>query len=303
MEYLFWDLIISILLVSQTALFLEIRKRKKSFIKTAALVLLFFGITTLVYGSFIEPKRITITKQNLIINPKGQTVKIALISDIHLGPYHGEKFVKKIVEKINAENPDLVLMAGDFVYNSETAAPNLVNLIKIKAPKFAALGNHDYDLKFDGSAPLLKQERATAVRQALEQAGVKVLINQSQNFENKFTVSGLDEFWTGRSSLPVALAGADLKLPKIVLSHNPDVVDELIDYPDLVVAGHTHGGQIRLPIIGPLGQIPTRLGQRYDEGLFIRNGHKIFITSGLGTSGPRARLFNPPEIAILEIKI
>ena len=86
--------------------------------------------------------------------------------------------------------------------------------------------------------------------------------------------------------------------------HNPDAVSDFTDEKvDLVLAAHTHGGQIRLPFLGPIGKIPTKLGQLYDKGFFDINGYKTFITSGLGTSGPRARLFNHPEVVILEVKI
>ena len=91
-------------------------------------------------------------------------------------------------------------------------------------------------------------------------------------------------------------------MPVILVSHNADIVGRAEKLGiDLVLAGHTHGGQVRLPFFGAVPKIPHRLGNHYDRGLFQFGETKLFITSGLGETGPRARLLVPPEVALLEI--
>ena len=91
-------------------------------------------------------------------------------------------------------------------------------------------------------------------------------------------------------------------MPIILIAHNPDaILYSNADRADLVIAGHTHGGQIRLPWIGSIARIPTILGNDYDKGLFEYGDQQLFITSGVSETGPRARLFNPPVISVLTI--
>jgi predicted MPP superfamily phosphohydrolase len=99
------------------------------------------------------------------------------------------------------------------------------------------------------------------------------------------------------------MADADTEHPTILLAHNPDVIlDEESTAANLVIAAHTHGGQIRLPFLGSLAPIPTKLGRAFDRGWFsLQEGRALFITTGVGESGVRARLFVPPQIDVLTV--
>jgi predicted MPP superfamily phosphohydrolase len=113
----------------------------------------------------------------------------------------------------------------------------------------------------------------------------------------------LDVVDADRDDYKKAVANIDATAPQIVLSHTPDIILKNIASADLILSGHTHGGQIRLPGIGAIPEIPTFLGRQYDEGLFNLGDQQLFITRGVGESGTRARLFCPPEISILTIDL
>mgnify|MGYP001565284269 FL=1 len=175
---------------------------------------------------------------------------------------------------------------------------------------FAVFGNHDYGEGRDFATPKALV-RASAVKKTLESAGIKVLVNSAVKLrkgKKDFYLFGLYELWTFNANLRDVLKtigyAATAPHPNILLTHNPDVVmlSEMKDI-DLVLAGHTHGGQIRLPWIGSLPRIPTALGNKYDRGLFNFKNIKLFITNGVSEWGPRARLMTPPEIALLEIDL
>lgn len=276
-----------------------------SALKTSLIILASIAWVVIFYGSFVEPQIIVIRKKQIKISEQSESsLNLAVISDIHLGPYKGSFFAERVVNKIEELNPDAVLMVGDFVYlqddisNSDDFAP-LKNLAD-NYPVYAALGNHDYDLY--ASYAVADDKLGRSVADTLENLGIEVLINEGEALSGLW-IAGVDDYWTRRADIKKALAGRESDIPVILMSHNPDYVNELSenDRADLILSGHTHGGQIRLPLIGPIGIIPTELGQSYDQGLFQINNRRLYITSGLGESGPRARLFNPPEITMLEV--
>lgn len=264
------------------------------------------------YGSFIEPRLIVINQKTVQLgkNPT-QTMRAAFISDMHLGPYKQADFAQKIVERISSLKPDIVFLLGDFVYGDESEAQYLVPLKNLQAPLgvFAVLGNHDYG---DDSSFIklgAKEEaRAKKIHETLEGLGVKVLVGAGQKitFKGKdIFILGIDDIWTKRAGVNAALKSIDQTQsphPSILMSHNPDSIKaaEKLEV-DLVLSGHTHGGQVRLPLLGPVPPLPTALGRKYDKGLFQFGKTQLFITSGIGESGARARLFDTPEIVLMEI--
>ena len=210
--------------------------------------------------------------------------------------------------------PDLVVILGDFVFEDDADAFYLEPLrdLTARVPTVAVLGNHDYDLAEkdaldDELAEKINEERASLVADVLKAAGVKVLVNDIEEIkinEKKFILAGIDELLTGRATIIPSLVGRDEKIPVIVLTHNPDFV--LLpekSLADLVLAAHTHGGQIRLPWFGPVPKLPTTLGREYDQGYFEYRGTPLIITRGVSESGPRARLFAPPEIMVVNVSL
>lgn len=290
--------------------------KSKSARKYAAgfISLVIFAQFVLIYGSYIEPKWIEVNKQTVKINDNGEnTLKVVIVADYHLGPYKGREFVEKSVNLINEQSPDIVLMPGDFIYSYAEQADDLkpIENIKSKYGVYATLGNHDYGItrsnkddsnelgalrKSDYVVEKLKEFKVTVLRDE------KVVINKRE--ENEITLVGLEDIWGSTDLYSDELFDFEEDDTVILLEHNPDIIlDERVDIFDLIISGHTHGGQIRLPIFGSVPPLPTKLGKGFDMGLFeLDSGNQLFITKGIGEMGPRARLLTRPEIAVLDIK-
>ena len=229
--------------------------------------------------------------------PAGQApVRVALLSDLHVqGPDMPPERVARIVAQVNAQHPDLVLVAGDFVGDraigsqystAETVAP-LAGL-RARLGTIAVLGNHDY------------WRNGPEVRAALTRIGVRVLVNQAVQ-AGPLAIGGLDDQRTGHNrdnqtwAAMRALPGA-----RVLLSHTPDPFATLPPDIGLMLAGHTHCGQIRLPFWGPL-RTDSAYGDRYACGYIEQNGRRLIVTAGLGASILPLRLLAPPDIWIVTI--
>jgi len=315
-----FEIIIWVFLIVVGAALIEIvttrgRKILKQRVLLLATVVLFFSWSVVFYGSFIEPRILTVKNESFELTGLDQPLRVALLSDLHIGPYKGAGWVEEVVKKTNELKPDLVLLLGDYVMGREGKVEQLAFLGKLESKfgTFAVLGNHDYDA-----------DRSEEVKQALESLGIKVLVNTSVPINlsdgSVLWLAGVGDLWND-ADLAETLSGRTEAEQVILMSHNPDVVlSPETGIVDLVLSGHTHGGQIRLPWIGSVSKVPTKLGRSFAAGWFeqkslgfsypdsfiaddyIVNTIPFFITSGLGEMGPRARLFNPPEVVILELK-
>lgn len=298
--WLGFEFVIIFFLFFVAVLFLHLFLYKKSYKKQrllfACLWALGFSWIVIFYGSYVEPRLLIVNEQEVYLSDEVTNVIHAVVlSDIHVGPYKNERWVDHIVKNVNKQKPDIVFIVGDFISNSSSESDMLYPLADIIAPfgVYVVTGNHDH---IDGNVGVVENK--------LNEAGLKILNNSSEiiDINNKeIVIAGVSDVWYG--SLPsLAMKGVSEDQDVILLAHNPDVVlysDSRIA--DLVIAGHTHGGQIRLPFLGSVPQIPTYLGNKYDRGLFEYNNQKLFITSGVSETGPRARLFVPPEIVNLHI--
>ncbi|MBP9718109.1 metallophosphoesterase [Candidatus Gracilibacteria bacterium] len=286
-------------------------KKRKPWYK-GALVLAVIAWLTVFYGSYIEPQIILVNRQTINLTEKPtHTITIALISDTHVGPFKRDRFMQRAVDKINSLHADAIVLDGDFIsfQASETKYLEPLKNLQAKLGVYGTLGNHDYGVDAEGN--FSNNDMANSVRDSLVSLGVNVLRNQGVVLENNgssLRLIGTDEIQTGRASIRGALgsvgSSTTARYPTILLAHNPDTATYAQKYGiDLVLAGHTHGGQVRLPFIGPVPPLPQHLPRKYDRGLFSSDFGKtqLFITSGIGESGARARLFVPPEIALLTI--
>ncbi len=262
------------------------------------------------YGALIEPQRVTVRRQRIADTglPK---MRIAVIADFHVGPLKGAAFLRRIVAQCNALAPDLILLPGDFLYDATSSTEPLAVLAELRAPLgvFATIGNHD-----SGSYITLRHatfhtdDRSDAVTSALKATDITVLRNAVQKISvggTAVAIAGIEDLWSPRyAQVPEFLARLDRSTPTVLISHHPDAaLDPVSAGINLVVSGHTHGGQIRLPFIGSLLPIPSALGRRYDTGLFrLPGGTALFITHGIGETILRARLCTPPEVVLLEIE-
>jgi predicted MPP superfamily phosphohydrolase len=275
------------------------RKLKYSLIATGAVLMLLS-----VWSVWWEPSSLRIVRRSVAISPwheENSGLKIAVLSDLHVGsPYRSLANLHAVVTATNSERPDLVVLLGDYVISGVLGGrfvepePIAVQLAALKAPLgvVAVLGNHDW--WYNG-------ER---VRNALESNGIVVLENQ--NFQvthngQSFWLCGLADLWTRGERLLPTLAEIHDSNPIIVLMHNPDLFPRVPDRVSLTLAGHTHGGQVNLPLIGrPV--VPSNFGQRYAYGLIEEHGKKLFVTEGVGTSIVPIRFRAAPEVVILTIQ-
>ena len=253
----------------------------------------FFIFLTLlfIYARFIEPK-ILLTHHYKI--QTGFKAKYALISDIHLGVYNDASILDRTVEKINTLKIDAVLVAGDFTYEAKKEElETLFHAFKnIHVPIYAILGNHDCEKP----GPQIRDDLVPI----LEKLGVHIITNKAVEL-NGITILGLGSHWAREDDVSL-LKNYTKDTNLIVLTHNPDTV---LDYepsspPKLTLAGHTHGGQIRIPYLYKK-VIPVQGEVLWDQGLYQYKENQVFVTSGIGMIGLPMRFLIPPSIDIIEL--
>lgn len=224
-------------------------------------------------------------------------VRIAFLSDIHVaGPDMPPSRLAKIVRDINTLHPDIVMIAGDFVSDKDfathhySAAEAIAPLGKLNAPlgTVAVLGNHDY------------WRDASAIRDALERQGIIVLDNDAVQ-RGPLAIGGIDDDFSAHADPLRTLTALDrLSGVKILLSHSPDVFPDIPDKIGLTLAGHTHCGQIALPVLGPLATA-SRHGKRYACGRISEGWKTLIVTAGLGTSILPLRLGVEPDLWVITV--
>lgn len=278
---------------------------KKRYLKwTAAAILTVSALMLLTCRALIwEPAMFTVSHRTIELDRWHDSLngfKVAVVADLHQENTPDElERTRRIVDITNCEEPDLIVLPGDFIgarhdRQSRNAAPaeiaELLRPLRAKYGVYAVLGNHDH--WHDGAA----------VASALKKVGIKVLENETAKLEIKgctVNLIGLPDRMTRNHTLRLDhLPPVDQ--PAIVLSHSPDYFEELKLPYELMVSGHYHGGQIRLPWFGAL-VIPSPYGRKYEGRFYQRDGRKLLISYGLGTSIIRARLFCPPEIVMLTL--
>jgi uncharacterized protein len=281
--------------------FLPTTRRK--FIRIAAAA----GVAALVADSaLLEPNRPRVVRQEISLKRwpahlDGFT--IALLSDFHYDPYFSVHPLRSSIGLVNALRPELIVLTGDFVSKpllgdpgegASAVEPCAELLRQMRAPYglWAVLGNHDI---------FTDPDRITSV---LIDAGIKVLANQSVPIERdsaRFWLAGVDDVLGRTADLDAALHVVPADEATILLAHEPDYADEVARYPvDLQLSGHSHGGQVRVPLMPPL-YLPD-MGQKYVWGLYKIGGLTLYTNPGLGTVRVPVRLNCPPEITLLTMR-
>ncbi len=314
----FWDLAIILMFAGGLALIIMctayLRRSRPTWLawRMSARLLRLLAIAmivTVAYGSFVEPQRITVTRLHVKL-PIERPLRIAVLSDFHVGPYKGQRFVERVVRKTNELRPDVVILVGDYVLTDDVTLQGLAPLSPLSALQpplgtYAVLGNHDHGVHRTWFGMHAAADDAGVLSDYLESMGIRILRNEHVLLAlgmQTAAIAGIDDLTAKQADLSAALKDIPQDTPLIIASHSPDVIlNPLSARADLIVVGHTHGGQIRLPWIGSIASLPTRVGRTYDQGLFqIDDDTTLAITRGVGESGPRARLFAPPEILLLE---
>ncbi len=254
-------------------------------------IILFTFTFILFWSRFVEPQIITV--KNIYLG-SAENLKVALISDLHIGIYKDKNYLEKLVSKINKLNPDLVLIAGDFIYFSNNPYDDLQALSKINAPAFAVLGNHD----ISQSGIYMKNK----VLDTLSKNKIQVLENQKAEF-NSLQIIGLGELWENNADLRI-LNKINSEQPVLLLVHNPDITLMLPELPTIknliILSGHTHCGQIRIPFLYKY-VIPTKGSFPYGGLYKLNNGANLIISCGTGEIGLPMRFLNPPQIILIHL--
>ncbi len=283
---------------------LNMRQPWKKRIRITLGIVFLLIVSCLIWGFFVEPNRLVVRQEAIQIDqwPKELSgLRIALIADIHTGGrFIDDNKLRTIVELTNQQNPDLIVLLGDYMspnsWHSRRVEPEVTAaaMKNLHAPLgvYAVLGNHDW--WYNGGK----------VRRAFEANGIPVLDNEVAEIKRQdgsFWLAGLADFWTRPQHVSETIAKVPQGAPVIAITHNPDVFPSLPQSVPLLLAAHTHGGQVNLPLIGtPI--VPSRNGRKYTAGHVFENGHHMFVTTGIGTSILPIRFRVPPEIVILTIK-
>jgi len=234
-------------------------------------------------------------------SPALKGLRIAVISDLHGGaPWIDTAKIDGVVAMTNAAKPDLVLLTGDYVITGVLGGHHMpiqtivAHLKGLYAPLgvYAVQGNHD------------RWEDSDLVAAAFRQAGIPDLENRHvmlPALRNAVALVGIGDRTSGGDDLRRALAG--VRGPALCFTHSPDAFADLPTTCALTIAGHTHGGQVRLPLLGRLAvRVASRFGQKYAAGIIREDGRTLFVSTGIGTSWLPLRLGVPPEISLLILK-
>lgn len=256
------------------------------------------------YAGVVEPHWLTIGRHTVRLNPQlsGPSLKILHLSDLHASRVVSLNFIGEAVRMGLALQPDLICLTGDFItrgFNGFDGYAQVLKPLAACAPTFACLGNHDGGI---WAARRRGYSDTNRVREVLAGAGVKLLHNAASAIRVRnrdLTVVGLGDVWAGELQPMIAFRSVQPAGATVVLSHNPDTKEHLRPYRwDLLLCGHTHGGQVRLPFIGaPVSSVRDR---RFLEGLHDWEGRWVHVTRGVGNLyGVR---FNcPPEVSLITL--
>ncbi|MEA1914112.1 MAG: metallophosphoesterase [Campylobacterota bacterium] len=263
--------------------------KRKLFIDSAIILLLLAYISIGIFNGQSNPQ---IQTTNITIGVK-TPLKIVQLSDVHIGNTIKKDFIENLVQTVNAQKPDLVVLTGDLIdLEIEKIKHDVAPLKDLKSTygTYFILGNHEYF------------HHAKSIVAYLKTLGIKPLLNESVLINKQFNLVGLTDYIGYRTNylapdVKKAYAHVHPNYPTIVLAHQPKLLHELLEYkPNLLLSGHTHGGQIF-----PFGLL-VLLDQPYLSGLHKQEQTQLYISRGTGYWGPPIRLFAPSEISVLNIQ-
>lgn len=264
-----------------------------------------FALGLTAYSSVLETHSIATENVRFTLPRLGAGLdgfRIAQISDLHYGPYTGEREIRAATHAVRAARADLIVLTGDFVtatwlfhygrrpVNKIVPCAELLRELRAPYGVYAVLGNHDWGTD------------AGTVAGTLAENGIRVLRNEATPLERggaRFWLVGVDSATARAADLERALAGVPANEPVLLLAHEPDFADEAARYPvDVQLSGHAHGGQIVIP--GMPGYLPP-LGRKYPRGRYRIGKLQLYANRGIGVSGAPVRFGAPPEVTVVEL--
>jgi predicted MPP superfamily phosphohydrolase len=256
-----------------------------------------FNLSAAARSALTEPFRLTIEHRQIKLRRLPRELdgfRIVQLSDLHHSPFTSREQIERAIDTANSLQPDIVALTGDYVSKErEYAAPcaELLGALRPQHGVYAVLGNHDH------------WTDAALITDLFRAEGITVLVNQGMRFEKNgaaFWLAGVDDTMVGLEDLPLALAGASEHEFKLLLAHNPIILRKAARAGvDLVLSGHTHGGQVSLRSERNLAGRPRR---RLLKGLARQGETQIYVTRGLGTVVLPVRFGCPPEVSLLELR-
>jgi predicted MPP superfamily phosphohydrolase len=254
------------------------------------------------YSLWVEPRRLVVRREELVLPAWPAALdglRVGLLADLHAGmPHAGLDAVSRAADALMAEQPDLVCLLGDFIdrralfarpIEAEALAERLAVLAGAPRGAVAVFGNHDW---YAG---------AGRIAAALFGVGIPVLENNAGPAGDGLWTAGVGDYRIRGANVSRALRGVPEDAAVLLLSHDPDAFPMVPRRVALTLSGHTHGGQVGIPLVRrPF--VPSHYGERYVRGHVAEDGRHLYVTSGVGTSGIPVRLFMPPEIVILSLR-
>jgi predicted MPP superfamily phosphohydrolase len=262
------------------------------------------------YSVLVEPRWLQVSRVPFPLRDLPEALdglRLVQLTDIHLGPWLSVDRVRTVVECANGLQPDVMLLTGDYVHKSRAYIPQVAEALAALRPRIgtvAVLGNHDW---WHGAEETRLEFRKRGFR-LLDNSRLFVTPERrlSPTVAPGLCLAGVGDLWEDQCLYAQALEGVPGDVPRLLLSHNPDAAED----PrltrggwrvDLMVSGHTHGGQVSLPFFGP-PVIPSRFGNKYAHGLVEGPACPVFVSRGVGMSLLPIRCGARPEITLLELR-
>lgn len=264
------------------------------------------SLAHLSYAVLVEPTWLEVNHLEIPVagTPEGSRLRIVQLSDFHFQRRVPEKYIRHCIRSANGEQPDLVALTGDYIHKGPRFVDAIAALLsELTAPLgvYAVLGNHDHAVRNAlglRTYPTLHRKIAAS----LERHGVRVLHNELVTLDHcggKYQISGVDDLWSRRCRPDLALTRLDPALPHVMLAHHPRTIELIAGCRcDLMLSGHTHGGQIHLPRIG--SPLLGRKMKRYAAGLYSVADSHLYVNKGVGF-GLKIRFNRRPEIAVFDL--
>jgi hypothetical protein len=281
---------------------------RRQFLKGSALLGAGAVIGLGAYGAMVEPHALVtehVTVQLRRLPPALAGFTIAQISDIHYGDFVNEPHLRNVVQEINALSPDLVVITGDFISHGRWRTRDkdvkpgepCARILGELRPKFftaAVLGNND------------NETRPKVLTAWLERNGISVLQNRAVAVEHhgaRLWLAGVDDVLTYKANFAATFDPLPQDEPRITLLHEPDAIDNMHEqgyFTDLQLSGHSHGGRVRIPLLG--APMLPRLARKYPMGHYRVGDMQLYTNRGIGMVAVPLRLNCPPEITLLTLK-